>query len=272
MYIYAGLYYCCRDKDVYITFYKLAHGLFKLLLLHPAVRNRNPCLGYNSFKFCGNLLYPVNSIVHKINLAFSFNFIFYSHPGKSLVEFCYMGLNRQPLKGWCIDNGYILSSHKCQIKRPWNRRSRKGEHIYDQAKFFKPLFVYDSKSLFFINNNQSQIFKRYVLRKEPVCTDYNICLASLETFQYILLFSFCSEPGEHCDVDRKILHPFCESSIMLFGQNSSRNKNRNLPVIHNRFKCSPESHLGLAVSYVSAKQAIHRTLIFHVIFYVAGGF
>ncbi|MNC15019.1 hypothetical protein D3C75_628190 [compost metagenome] len=85
-----------------------------------------------------------------------------------------------------------------------------------------------TKSLLFINNQQSEILEDHILRQQPVCPDDHIHGSLAYALDCLILFLTAAEPAEHLNVQRIIGEPFTERLVMLLCQNGRRHKNSHL--------------------------------------------
>ena len=74
---------------------------------------------------------------------------------------------------------------------------RHGEGI-DAGKLFAQLLLYlNAEVLFLINNKQTKILEKHILRNQPMGADHNINLSPLYFFQYLLLLLAAHKTTEH---------------------------------------------------------------------------
>ena len=59
---------------------------------------------------------------------------------------------------------------------------------------------------------------------------------------------------------------------MLVGKHGCRHQHRHLLPVGRRLERSPDRHLRLSESHVSADEPVHRPLALHVVLHVDGGF
>src|SRR5512133_30794 len=95
-------------------------------------------------------------------------------------------------------------------------------------------------------------------------TDHNIDLTDRETMQNGSLLTRRSETRKHFDIYGECSQALQECFIMLLGENRCRHKDRDLLAIHHSFERNPQCDLGLTITYIAAKQAIHRPRGFHI--------
>src|SRR5579872_6547739 len=97
-----------------------------------------------------------------------------------------------------------------------------------------------------------------------MCAESEIYLTFREIFEASLYLFRTSETAEHFDTHRKRLEPFFECLKMLETKHGGRRKDGNLFAVAQRFKGRAHDDFGFAVTYVAAKQAVHRLRAFHI--------
>ena len=123
---------------------------------------------------------------------------------------------------------------------------------------FDLLLVLHSKTLFFVNNQQTEIFETHILRKHPVGSDDNVELPGSQFFQDILLFTGGSETAQYLDVEGRVLEPFKKSGKMLLGENGGWNQDCNLFFLRNSFESRPHRNFRFAETDITTDQTVHR--------------
>ena len=66
------------------------------------------------------------------------------------------------------------------MQRARNRRGGQRQHVDVRAHLFQALFVRDAEALLFVDDQQAEIVKLYVFRKQPVRADDDVHLACFE--------------------------------------------------------------------------------------------
>ena len=80
------------------------------------------------------------------------------------------------------------------------------------------------------------------------------------------LVTWRRETTQHLDVDGIRGKSRSKDFAVLTGQNRRRHEHRNLFAVLDRFECSSNRHLGLAVADVAADQPVHGFARLHVLF------
>ena len=144
--------------------HEFCHHLFELFLAHLTVGDTNARLRSQLLNEIGERVNGFDSVVNNVNLAAALELEIdriFNHNG---LEFDDDGLNRQPVTRGSFNDGHIPQTAQRHIERPRNRCRR---HCHDIDLFFdlfQPLFMGNTKPLFFVDDHQTQIVKFNVLR------------------------------------------------------------------------------------------------------------
>ena len=118
--------------------------------------------------------------------------------------------------------------------------------------------------LLLIYDQKPQVLKLHILGKDPVGADDNIHHALAQVLKGPFLPGRSTEPGQHVDPHREILHPLDKRIIMLLGQNRGGHQVNHLLAVLDRLKGCPQRHLGLAVSHIAADKPVHNPSALHI--------
>ena len=253
-----------RQKDIIIIIDKIQNNLFQLRRLHLSVTDshtaiRNVTLNHR-FQF-RQISYPV---IDKKHLAVTAHFKINRIRNHLLIKGMHLCLDRITVRRRRRDNTQIARTHQRELKRTGNRSSGHCQCIH--VHFQLPqLFLYrDSEFLFFINNQQSQVFKLDVFSQDTVSTYQYIDIPLLQSFQHS--FRLC---GRTCTA--QIFHParqsfqaVAECLEMLVSKHRSRHKHSHLFIIGNRLEGRTDGNLRLSKSHIPTDQTIHRTITLHI--------
>ena len=125
--------------------------------------------------------------------------------------------------------------------------------------------MFDSESLFFIDDQKTEIMKLHALGVEDrMRSDQNVDLPCLEFFESLLLFSSRPKSANHVDCRQKARKPLAERLKMLLRQNGRRHQHRRLLAVHCRLVRRADCNFRFAEAHVAAHQSIHRLIAFHV--------
>src|SRR6185503_7637424 len=81
----------------------------------------------------------------------------------TLGKLDHLSLYRESISWRGFDQRHIAHTAERHVKRARNRGCRKRQHVDFLLEMFETLFVRDSETLFLVDNNETEIFKRYVL-------------------------------------------------------------------------------------------------------------
>ena len=125
----------------------------------------------------------------------------------------------------------------------------------------------NTKTLFLINDQKSQIFEFQIVTQHPVGSDHDIYQTFFRIFNSLLLLCRSSKSAHKIHSHRKIPHTLLECMIMLLCKNRCRHKIYNLLTLLHRLKGCTNCNLSLTVSHISADQTIHNLRAFHIALY-----
>jgi len=94
--------------------------------------------------------------------------------------------------------------------------------------------------------------------------DHNVNQSFFEVFQRFFLFCCRAETAEQIHTHRIIFHPLDEIIIMLLGKDGRRHQKYHLFALLCRLERRTDRHFRLAISDISADQAIHDTAALHI--------
>jgi len=123
-----------------------------------------------------------------------------------------------------------------------------------------------SKTLFFIDDQKSQIFKFQIFAQHTVRTYHDIHQTAFCVLNCLFLLRRSTEPAHQVDSHRKLLHALHKRIIMLLGKYRRRNEIHHLLILLHCLKCRTDRNLCLAVSHISTDQAIHDLGALHIFF------
>ena len=72
-----------------------------------------------------------------------------------------------------------------------------------------------TESLLLVNHKQTQVLEFHILRQQPVSADNYIHHSLLHILNGLSILGRRPESRQHSDLYREVLHPMCESIVML---------------------------------------------------------
>src|SRR5262249_47802006 len=101
--------------------------------------------------------------------------------------------------------------------------------------------------------------------------DYDVDLASFEIGKRLLLLGGRAEARQHIDARWKRSEAAFEGFEMLEGKNGRGRENRDLLAVADGFKSSAHGDLGLAITDISAEEAVHGDGALHIALDIGDG-
>ena len=120
--------------------------------------------------------------------------------------------------------------------------------------------------LFFVHNEQPQIFEIHIFAQDAVGADEDIDFAFLEPLQRLFLLFGTFKAVDVIDGDRKIFQPFRKGFKMLHYQDGGGHQYGHLLAVGHRFKSRPDGNFGFTEAHIAADKPVHGMLLFHVVF------
>ncbi len=254
----------CTHENINFVIYHLPPDFRKFLLAHFAVTNPDAYFRYAGFK---PRCHPRNGshiIMQPINLAAAAQFTPHSIGKDSLIVLENISLYRMPVMRRFFQYAHIPNARHGHIEGAGDRGGRKGKHIDIIAEIFQLFLLCHTKTLFFVNDYQTQITKPHIFANEPMGANDQIHFTALEFFDHFFLLFRGSKTGKQLNVYRKTLHTLQRSLIMLPCKDCRRNKQSTLFAVTDALKSCPKCNFRFSKSDISAQQTVHRCFPFHV--------
>src|SRR5579883_1008419 len=118
--------------------------------------------------------------------------------------------------------------------------------------------------MFFIDDQKAKIPEHNIFRKQPVSADQDIDLPFEQLLQNGGLLLFRTESRKRGAFNAKAFEAIGKRAIMLLGKNGGRDEYRDLLFVKYRLHRRAHGYFGLAVSDVTANEAIHRMDRLHI--------
>src|SRR5215472_16276853 len=138
------------------------------------------------------------------------------------------------------------------MQRAGDRCGGKGEGVDIFAQFFEALFVSDAEALFFIDDQQTELVKLDVFRKQAVGADDDVHLAGFVRSESLLLLRSSAKATEHFYARGKGSEAALERFEVLEGEHGGRGEYGDLLGIGDGLEGGTHGDLGLAVAHVTA--------------------
>ena len=121
-----------------------------------------------------------------------------------------------------------------------------------------------AESLFLVNDEQAQILKLHIARKQAMGSDDDIHPARFEFRQGLLLLHRSTKTAQHFDSNRKRRESPAKCVVMLEREHRRRRKHCHLPRVRYNFERRAHRNFRLTVTDVAAKQPLHRLARFEI--------
>ncbi|MMZ61677.1 hypothetical protein D1872_238400 [compost metagenome] len=115
-----------------------------------------------------------------------------------------------------------------------------------------------TEPLLLVHDQQTQVLKYEILRKEAMGPDNDIHRPLADPFNRFVLLFPAAEPAQRLNINRIPRKPFPERFIMLLRQNRRRHQHGHLFALDGRLERGPDRDFRFSVAYVAAQQPIHR--------------
>jgi hypothetical protein len=100
-------------------------------------------------------------------------------------DFVAVGANRgadgQAAGGWVVDERHGPDVHESDAEGAGDRGRAHGEHVNVDAQFLEGFFVFDAEFLFFVNDEEAELFEAELLAEEGVGADDDLDGAVFES-------------------------------------------------------------------------------------------
>ncbi len=259
------------DQHILLVIHEIGNHLLQLFRIHLSMSNGNSYIRYFPFYQCLQLINILDAVIYNKNLPVAAHFEIHRIADDLQVEGMHLRLYRIAVGRWCTNGGEIARSHQRELQRTWNGSGRHGKRIHIDFELFQFLLDRDSKFLFLIDDEQSQILELHILTHQPVRPDEDIDFTFFQLAENILLLFGGACTAQVIYLHREIGQAVTKSVIMLGSQHGGRHQYSRLLPVGSCLECGSYSYLCFSEAYVTADQPIHRSLALHVGLYIAGG-
>ncbi len=95
------------------------------------------------------------------------------------------------------NQAHVAHARDSHLHGTRNRRCREREHVNLLAQILELLFVLHAKALLLVDDNEAQIMRIYVGRKQAVCANKHVYLAFCKSSKGTALLSRRAEARKH---------------------------------------------------------------------------
>lgn len=147
------------DEDINFALDESDHDRFEFFLIHLSVTDGDAGLGDEFFDFFGDVIDAVDAVEDEENLSASGEF---AEDGfaNDFVGFWTDEGTHWETTGWgVVDERHLSDVHEGHAESAGDGGGAHGEDINIDADGFKGFFVFDSEFLFFVNDEESEVFE-----------------------------------------------------------------------------------------------------------------
>lgn len=171
-----------RDEDVDFAANEAEHDGFELAFGHLAVADGDAGAGDETADAIGDEINAVHAVCDVIGLAatgelaeegFADDFIAVGSNGRA---------DGQAAGGWVVDERHGPDVHEGDAEGAGDGGCAHGEHVDVDAQFLEGFFVFDAELLFFVNDEEAELFEAEFLAEEGVGADDDLDGSVFETF------------------------------------------------------------------------------------------
>ena len=251
-------------QHIDLSVYKVKHDFFQLPLLHLSMGVDHYCIFGQLLNVGRNFIDSLHSVIDIVHLAVSGQLACDRLTNHLIVVFHHIGLDGKTIHRRLLKYAHVPDPYQAHMQGPGNGRCRQSQHVNIFLELFDLFLVRHPEALLFIDNQQSQILKLYILGQYPVGSDHHIDQPLLQIRNRLFHLRRGPETGEQIHPHRKILHSLQKSIVMLLGKNGRGDQIDDLLTLLDCLKCCPQRNLCLAIAYISANQAIHDFPALHI--------
>ena len=262
-----------RDENIVVVVDKRFQAFFHFARRHLSVCNHSACFGtkaqYSVFNAGQHLNAVANHIYLSVALHLQLNSLF---DDVFIIErntLCHNGI---AIGRWGVDDAQIACTKQRELQGTRNRCGGQCQYIYVGAKGFEFLFDSHAKLLFFVNDEQSEIFPQYLFAHQLVCTHQYVYFSVFEVGEYLFYLFGRFASAEVFNPHREIAEAFAEGVVVLHSEHGSGHQYCHLLAIGSCLEGSAHRHFGLTKTHIAADKAVHWHGAFHIVLDVQGGF
>ena len=160
--IKTGLNDRCRHKHIGIAVDKIKHDLLELVLRHLSVCIDDVCRRNELLDLSCNLLDVLDTIIYIVNLSAPRKLTIDRLANHLLVVLHHISLDWNSVNRRFFEHAHITDSDKAHMQSPRNRRRRHCQNIDIFLELFDFLFVRDTKALFLIDDQKTEILEFHI--------------------------------------------------------------------------------------------------------------
>ena len=159
----------------------------------------------------------------------------------------------------CLDDREFAQAGHRHLQRARDRRGGQCQHVDIGLECFQPLLVGDAKTLFLVDNDESQAFEFQPLGQQCMRADNDVDPSLGHPILGHLCLGSRDKTRETPDVEREPLKPLDEGPVMLPREERGRADQGNLMPRHRCRERRAQRDFGFAEADVAADKPVHRS-------------
>ena len=151
-----------RHKHIGIAVDKIKHNLLELVLRHLPVRVDDICGRNELLNLSCNLLDILDAVIYIVDLSAPRKLTVHRLADHLLVVLHHIGLDRNSVNRRFFEHAHIADSDETHVQGTRNRCRRHRQNIDIFLELFDFLFVRDTKALFLIDDQKTEILEFHI--------------------------------------------------------------------------------------------------------------
>lgn len=147
------------DEDIDFALDESDHDRFEFFLVHLSVTDGDTGLGDEFLDFVRDVIDAINAVVDKEDLSASGEFSEDGFANDFVGFWTDEGAHRETTGWGVVDERHLSDVHEGHAEGARDGGGAHGENIYIDADGLEGFFVFDSELLFFVNDEESEIFE-----------------------------------------------------------------------------------------------------------------
>ena len=251
-------------QDVDLSPVEALHHVLDHGRRHLAVRHADAGLGHGGAHGLLGVLDGAHAVAHIVDLAAALDLAADSLADQVLVPLPHVHLDGAAVGGRRGDEAHVAHAGKAHLQGARDGRGAERKHVDALAQVLELLLVAHAKALLLVDDDEAQLLGVDVAREQAVRAHQDVDLAFGKALERGLLLGLAAKAAEHLHTHPKGREAIAEGGVVLLGQDGGGAQDHHLAVVGDGLEGSAHGHLGLAKAHVSADEAVHGLLAFHV--------
>jgi hypothetical protein len=252
------------EENIGVAIDEAGHDFFEVIVVHLAVADDEPSVRDEREEPLGDGMDGGDAVVQEEDLASAIEFALDGVADDAFVVGGDDGFDGEPVLGWSFDGAHVARAGESEVERAGDGSGAEREDVDKAAHLFERFLVSDAEALFFVDDDEAQVFEGDVLLDEAMGADDDIDGARGEVAEDELLLVPGAEAGEEFDADGVIGHAFAEGVEVLLGEDGGGDKDSDLTAIDDGFEGCADGDFGFTEADVAADEAVHGARGFEV--------